>query len=198
MKKSLIGLLVIGLVFFVTGSASGLSVWLNPSSQTVSNGTVCTVQLLVSGVPDPGVDTWNLELDFNPDLINITGVSSSGMFMDIETYITFGPDLDNVAGYLSYTMWNLGGSGATGDGTVAVMTFVSDAANTGVAALEYTSWLLKPGSGQFTPDSTSTGDNIIVGSTTDNGPPPIPEPASLLLVAAGLAALGGYARKKRS
>jgi hypothetical protein len=185
MKKCLMGLLVVALF---TAPALAASVYLNPVSQTVSNGGFTTVELVVTGITSPGVDTLNLLLQFDETIIHAAGVSD-GAFMNIETFITFGPSLDNVNGEVSYTQWNLGGGGATGSGTAMIFTFMGRAANYGdTSALNYTAWLLEPGSGnQITLDSKSTGDSITV----------IPEPLTLMLVASGMIALGGYARRKR-
>jgi hypothetical protein len=189
MKKSLMGLLAISLVLFAGGTASAVSVYLNPSTQTLVQGgtAVATVELVVCSVVSPGVDTLNLVLRFDPDLVDVTGVGN-GAFMQIETFITFGPNLDNVVGEISYTQWNLGGGGATGSGTAMIFTFVADPLNSGTCDLDYTAWLLEPGTGKPITVTASTGDNIVV----------IPEPATLLLIAAGLAALGGYARRRKS
>ena len=207
MKKSLVGLLAVSLVMFLAGSASAVTVSMCPSSQTVGNSEVLTVDLLVSDVVGPGVDTLNFVLRFDEGLITATGASYTDVvFMgttfadffvniDAESYSTFGPELDNVNGEISFTLWNVGSLGAIGSGTIATMTFVSDASNSGTSALDYTSWLLEPSTGKQITDNASTGDNVIVGSGEG---PVIPEPATLLLLAAGMAALGGYARKKKS
>jgi hypothetical protein len=204
MKKSLIGLLVIAMAFCAVQSAQAVTaVWLNPSSQSVANSTVVTVELLVSGAVAPGVDTWNYVLQFDTTLLNVTGAHIGGdflpyfdQFMDVgEGYTTFGPGLDNTNGELSFTLWNSGTLGATGAGTVAIITFVTDASNDGTADLDYTAWLVEPGTGNYIAHTESTGDNIIINGGEG---PVIPEPATMMLVAAGLAALGGYARKKRS
>ena len=206
MKKSLVGLLAISLVFLAS-SAGAVTVTLSPSSQTVGNNEVLTVDILVADVVGPGVDTVNFVMRFDEGLIDATGVQMADVvfmgttfydaFVDIdaESYSTFGPELDNVNGEISFTLWNVGSLGATGTGTVATLTFISDASNSGTSALDYTSWLLEPSTGKQITDNASTGDNVIVGSGEG---PVIPEPATLLLLAAGMAALGGYARKKKS
>ena len=199
MKKIFVGLLALSLALLASGTASAVTVWLQPASQTVSNSAVVTVNLLVDGVASPGVDTFYVELTYNPVLIWTGGSAGVGLFMDIEpdfseTYVQFGPNIDNVNGAMDIALWNIGPIGATGSGTVAVFTFVADAVNTGTAWLTYTSWLLEPSTSKEITHTDSTGDNIIVGGEG----PVIPEPATLMLVAAGLAALGGYTKKKRS
>jgi hypothetical protein len=192
MKKCLMGLLVA--VLFVA-PAFGAAVYLNPSTQTIGNSVVTTVELVVSTIVAPGVDTLNLVLRFDETLVNVTGVAQGAFMAGAgEMIIPFGPKMDNVNGEISYTLWNLGANGASGSGTAVVMTFVSDAANTGTSPLEYTSWLLEPTTGTKIAATESTGDVIVVGG----GGPVVPEPATLMLVAAGLAALGGYAKRKRS
>lgn len=192
MKKCLMGLLVVALF---AAPAMAVSVYLNPATQTIGNSVVTTVEMVVSGAVAPGVDTLNLVLRFDETLVNGTGIAQ-GAFMNGagEMVFVMGSNIDNVNGEISYTLWNLGGNGASGSGTAVVMTFVSDASNTGTSPLDYTSWLLEAGSGNNLNAAESTGDEIIVGG----GGPVVPEPATLMLVAAGLAALGGYARRKRS
>ena len=208
MKKSLISLLVIGMVL-LAGSAGATTVWLSPSSQTVGGSTVVTVELLISGVNAPGVDTFNFVMAFDTTLLDVTGITAGDinvppyftldMFVDLsefpgtESFTKFGPELDNVNGELSFTLWNVGSLGAIGSGTVAILTFVTDASNSGTAHLDYTSWLLEPTTGDEIAHDSPEADIIIA-----EGPAVIPEPATLMLVAAGLAALGGYARKKKS
>ena len=188
MKKSLTGLIVVSFVLFAGGTASAVAVYLNPPVTVTGPGPkTVTIELVVWEVLNPGVDTLNLVLRFDPSLVDATGVGN-GAFMNMETFITFGPELDNLNGEISYTQWNLGGLGATGSGTAMIFTFVTDSANYGLCDLDYTTWLLEPGTGKAITHLASTGDNIWVA----------PEPATLLLIAAGLAALGGYARRKRS
>jgi hypothetical protein len=205
MKKSLVGLLAISLVLFAAGSASAVSLWLGPSSYShwAENGTSTTVDLLIQDVKDPGVDTLQLILTFDTSLLQATGIAAEDLevmgtvfyeaFVDIdgEAYTTFGVDPfapDNVNGQMSFTLWNVGSLGATGCGTVATITFTTDSSNEGTSALDYTSWLLEPTTGKPITHKALNG-SIRVG--------PIPEPATLMLVAAGMAALGGYARKKK-
>lgn len=192
MKKCLMGLLVVAL--FVA-PAMAASVYLNPATQSVGNSVVVTVELVISGVVSPGVDTLNLVLQFDETLVTGTG-NAQGTFMNGagEVVIEMGNSIDNVNGEISYTLWNLGANGATGSGTAAIFTFVTDAANTGTSPLAYTSWLLEPGTANPIAATESTGDEIVVGG----GSPVVPEPGTLMLVAAGLAALGGYARRKQS
>jgi hypothetical protein len=203
MRQSLIGLLVIGLALCMVGSADAVSIWLNPSTQTVGTSTLVTVQALISGVTSPGVDTLNFVIQFDPNKLSPTAATIGGDFfptwdnwMDIgEGYWSQGPKLDNVNGEISFTQWNSGTAGATGAGTFALLYFTTDATNSGTAALNYTAWLKEPVTGNAIAYTQSTGDNIII---TGGEGPVIPEPATMMLVAAGLAALGGYARKKRS
>ena len=199
MKKSLIGLLVIGLVVLLAGPASAVTVWLQPASQTVANNAVATVEVLISGVTAPGIDTLNFVMSFDASLVTITGAAVVGdvgpwdNWMDIgEGFWSQGPELDNVNGETSFTQWNSGTGGAAGAGTIAILTFVADASNTGTAGLNFTSWLIQQ---DDTPVShVDTAGEIVIGGEG----PVIPEPATMMLVAAGLAALGGYAKKKRS
>jgi hypothetical protein len=203
MKKCLIGLLVIGLAFCFLGSAKATTLWLNPSTQTVNTSTTVTVMLGISSVSSPGVDVMDIVLHFDTNLLDATGAYFGAdylpywdQFMDIgEGFFSIGPELDNVNGEISFTMANLGTLGATGSGTIAVMTFVTDATNGGTAYLDYTSWLREPVTGNLTTPTGPGTENIVVQGGEG---PVIPEPATMMLVAAGLAALGGYARKKRS
>ena len=189
MKKCLMGLLVFALMI---GSAGATSVFLNPSTQTIGNSATTTVDLVISGNDATGINTLNVVLRFDETLVNATAVVTGGVTAGA---INFGIELDNVNGEVSFTFWNLMGAW-TADGTLATLTFVSDASNTGTSPLDYTAWLLYPvpPGGQMAA-TLSTGDDIIVG---DSEGPVVPEPATLMLLAAGLAAIGGYARKKRS
>ena len=206
MRKSLIGLLVIGMALF-TVSAQAVTVTLNPSSQSVAGGTTyIAVSVVVTGVASPGVDTLNFVLDFDPTLLSVPYAKIGpddpippawDNWMDIgEGYWSQGPELDNVNGQISFSLWNSGTGAATGSGTFAVLYFNADATNAGTAALEFTTWLKHPvpphGPGGNMDHTDTPGDIIITEG------PVIPEPATMMLVAAGLAALGGYARKKRS
>jgi hypothetical protein len=206
MKKSLMGLIVISLVLFA-GTAGATTLWLNPSAQSVGGSTAVSVEVLISGVNAPGVDTLNFVLGFDTSLLDATGIHAADvsfmgitvdMFVDLsifpgtESFTQFGPELDNVNGQVSFTLWNVGSLGATGSGTVAVLTFVTDASNTGTAHLDYTSWLLEPATAKDVTHSAHEADITVTEG------PVIPEPATLLLVAAGLAALGGYAKRKRT
>ena len=208
MKKRLVSLLAISVILLATGSASAVTVMLEPPIQSVAPCTIFTVEVLVIDVQPPGVDTFNLVLSFDPtqmealgvqsEDVNIPSVYTLDMLIDLdpwpgtevagydESFAMFGPELDNVNGQVSFTLWNVGSLGAVGCGTAAILTFHCLAE--GTSQIEFTSWLLEPVTGE-----AICHDDIgatVVQETI------VPEPATLMLVAAGLAALGSYARKK--
>jgi hypothetical protein len=183
MRKAL---LAVALVMVLAAGAQAASIFLDPSALTVLEGTTYTVDVVVTGVGAPNAESANIEVAFDPTLVNVLG-ANEGDFMaqqNPDLYLAFGYLLDNANGVLSYTFTRLGANTSSGSGTVAVLTF--ECMRPGPTALSYYLVLSDPeGNDLVAADGTARVDQT-----------PIPEPMTLVLIGAAVTALGVVARKR--
>jgi hypothetical protein len=145
-------------------------------------GSSFAVDVKISGATD--VYGFQFDLLFNPGILAGTGVAE-GTFLSAggPTFFSAGT-IDNVGGSVSSTFDSLVSfvPGVNGNGTLAVLNFNALAA--GTSALSLANVLLVDSFGlPITGFSTSPGSVTIGGRTA------VPEPSSLLLLGAGLAAM---------
>jgi hypothetical protein len=190
--KGMTGALALGLLLLAGGRAEAVSIGVVPSDTTLVTGELLTVDVVVSGLgagAAPTISSFDLDLAFAaPQLSFVSIAFGTGLGTGAQVLSSFslqpGPLVDFAAASLLGT--------ATLDATqpasfvLATLTFQAGAA--GEVALAITQAVLAntigaPGENQI-PVDTLVGADVTV----------VPEPGTLALVAAGLAAL---ARRRR-
>ena len=159
------------------GVPTALSV--QPPTKTVGQGSSFTVDISITGVSD--LYAWGFDLGFDPTLIAAIGITE-GPFLATGGPTFFIPGIiDNVGGTISFNGDTLEGAipGVNGGGVLATASFIAVAQGTSPINLFNTS-LLDSNLGGIQADVT--GGNVTVTA--------VPEPATWLLLAAGLTALG--------
>jgi len=160
------------------------------SSATVSQGSTFDVEVDISGAVD--LYAYQLDLDFNPSVLQSTGVITEGTFFQSGGGFVPGT-VDNKAGTITYNADSLlgPGPGMTGGGQLIVFEFSALAAGTSGLNLANITLL---DSNLSDINFTSTDASVTV---TGSGPVPTPEPGSLLLLASALGTVGLLALFKR-
>jgi hypothetical protein len=192
MNRSRLGVIaclgLIGLLIAVPQvNAVSLSIDVDPltagiqNSRMVMAGDMVVADVVVTDLTD-SLQGFEFDVDFNPAVLTATSVVSGGF---LPTPLTIENDI--APPDVNFAEVNLGVSTATGNGILASMTF--DAVALGTSNLLLNDVILAgvtgPGSVfEITPVSLENG-SITVGAA------PIPEPASVLLLATGLAGLIG-------
>ncbi|GJL63723.1 MAG: hypothetical protein NPIRA04_23770 [Nitrospirales bacterium] len=178
-------------LFFVPKVAAvSLSLDVDPStagiqsSRAVVMGNPVTVDVIVSDLTD-SLQGFEFDVDFNPAVLSATSVISGG-FLPTPFVI----ENDIAPPDVNFAEVNLGVSTATGNGVLASITF--NAAALGMSDLVLNDVILSGATGpgsifEITPVTLENGKISVA---------PIPEPASVLLLATGLAGLFGV-RKYR-
>jgi len=183
MKKALFAMV---LAMVVAASAQALTIGLVPSALTVTPSTIFVIDVVVTGAAAPGVEVIDVVVTYNPALV--TGVDAAeGAWMRTGGPLLEFEEVNNVAGYVSYTAARLGPNGSTGSGTAVTLTFHCE--GPGLTALAY-----------YVNVSDTNGDIIADGTGVieiqQGGGQVIPEPMTLALVGVALTALGVVARKR--
>jgi hypothetical protein len=166
------------------------------SPNPVAPGSTVSVAVKIADIAD--LYAYNFSLNFDAALLQVTGYTA-GAFLGGPDDAYFGvADLDNAGGTVSYAYGGLFGAGAgiSGSGTLAYFTFQT--LGVGTAALDFSDVLFLNSS----PDGN--GDiavNAIGGSLVVQAPvtPPggeVPEPASWMLLGAGMIAAGALRRRR--
>ncbi len=78
MKMRLLAISVAALAFFVALPAAAITISFNPVGQSVTAGSTTTVDLVISGLVEnaaPSLGTFDLNVDFNPSILNFTGAT---------------------------------------------------------------------------------------------------------------------------
>ena len=156
---SLILALALCSVGMAAATAAATTVEIVPTTQSVDNSVTFTVKIDIT--PGTEIGGAQADLTFNPDLVQVTGISNGGMFPN------FGAGtLDNVAGTITgmYGYFTGGGTTAT-PGTFVEIEFVSDATNTGTSPLNMFNVKVTDGDGDEQPSDPKDG-SVAVGAGT--------------------------------
>jgi hypothetical protein len=158
--------------------ASGATLTVDPSAQTISPGSAFTLNISISTVSD--LYAFQFDFQFDPSLVTVTDVVV-GNFFPIDGSALFVPGvLDPVAGTLAGTVTTLLGpvQGLSGEGILARLEVFG--LTPGASSLEITNVILLD-STLFPIDSTVANATVRVTS--------IPEPSSVTLLPAAWIAL---------
>ncbi len=199
MRKFAIGTLLAALGLLVAGVASAATIGFQPGSQALDVGDPWSVDVVVSDLGGEIVSAYDLDILFDPSVININVVSFSGALGNIAAAEAFidvdilGPGVLDVAslsllsdpallalqGGDSVTLFTLSGQ-ALAEGTTN-LSFVFDNFN----------------------DVKGSGANVLQiepeeGTIRVGEEPAIPEPSAALVFAAGAAVLATALRRRRA
>ena len=201
MKKPLILFLIIGLAILVmANSAQATSLSFSPASQEVALGSPVTVDLMISGLGNgtaPSLGTFDLDVSFDPAILSLNGVFFGDPTLGDQLDLTgFGLLLPPVStpGVGSVNLFELSLDSAqdidllqNSSFILASLTFGS--IGVGITDLGITINNLGDSMGESLTADVDSGSVTVAGA-------PIPEPATVLLLAAGLGGLG-FVRRRR-
>jgi len=155
---------------------------------TVSPGDTFTVDVDVTGTAD--LYAFQLDLAFDPTVLEATGVSEGGFLPGGGTTFFVPGSIDNTGGTVSFNSDTLLSaiSGVSGDGTLLVFDF--RALGSGTSPLTIENEILLDSGLNFISDTTEGGSVTVQEQTGGGGGTNVPEPSSLLLLAVGMAAIG--------
>lgn len=168
-------LLVLTLVCAAAGSAGAATVAVQPAAQTVAVGQNFSIDIVASAMTD--LYAFQFDLGFNPTVLSATLVTPGPFLANGGAVFFVPPVLNNVSGQISGTAETLltAVSGVNGGGVLATIAFHANGPGFSFPSLFNVAFL----------DSSLSGISVdlIGGSVEVSG---VPEPAALLLVAAGL------------
>jgi len=181
MRKTLtvVGSMLVLALFLLLPCAFADSVSLSVASPaTVTLGSTFVVDVNVSNVTD--LYDFQLDLNFDPSVLSATGITE-GAFLPTGGSTFFIPGtIDNTGGTIAFNGDSLlsAVSGVSGSGTL--MQFDFTALALGTSPLTIGNEILQDSTGNILSDTPTAGSVTVA---------PVPEPATLLLLATGLCAL---------
>jgi Cohesin domain len=160
------------------------------SPATVAQGSTFDVDVDISGAANFAY--YQLDLDFNPAVLQATGTITEGTFFQSGGGFIPGT-VDNAAGTITTNADALlgPGPGLTGSGQLIVFEFTAFAP--GTSGLDLANVLLLDGYLNVINFNSTDGSVTVTGG----GPVPTPEPSSFLLLAGALGTLGLFSIFKR-
>ncbi len=169
-----------------SGAIAAPTLTVVPTPNPVVVGSPLSVNVLVNGIAD--LYAYQFSLAYNPALLQLNSVSEGAFLATGGTTFFDGGTVNNTTGTVSFVFDTLIGAvpGVTGGGTLASLQFTTVAA--GVSALTFSDLLFLDAS---LADITVTAQNGSVQLTAV-----VPEPASYVLFALGLAGLAAAAQRR--
>ena len=161
------------------------------SPATVAQGSTFDVEVDISGAAD--LYAYQLDLDFNPSVLQATGTITEGGFFQSGGGFVPGT-VDNTAGTITFNADTLLGPGPGLSGGGQLIIFEFDALAAGASGLDLANITLLD-SNLNNIDFTSTNGSVTVSGS---GPVPTSEPSVLLFLASAFGTLGLFTVFRRA
>lgn len=203
MRKALIvslGIAVTILLVFSPITSQATTVSFNPASQDVAVGNPVGVDLNISGLDSYTLAAFDLFIRYDPGILNLWDV-----IIDVDNQL--GGGVTGWSNYVSGTdeilkvSWESSSDLASQADSFTLATLTFNTLTSGTSSLN----IVDPDSEHVSRLSDENGDDLSFsrtsGSVNVGGVSPVPEPATLLLIASALPGLAGmeyYFRRKRS
>jgi len=178
--------------------AHAVSLALTPATTVAAVGDTVAIAIEIAGLAPPTVSSFDLDVGFDPTVLSFKTASFG-------TALGTGGDVFTSAGLLTASIVDVAEASllpssvleATQPGSFVLATLIFQAVAPGVSALAISDALLAdtssvPGGNQISVDST-TGARVTVTAAA-----PVPEPAALLVFAAGVLLVGGAPGYRRT
>ena len=149
-------------------------------------GSALSLDVLISGISD--LYSYQFSLNFNPAILQVTGVSEGAFLATAGNTFGDGGMVDNAAGQVSFINNTLIGNvaGASGDGVLARINF--SVSSVGSSSLSFSDALFL---------NSNLGDlTVQLNGRTLDTVAAVPEPSTYLMLAAGLAGLVAWRRRQ--
>lgn len=174
---------------FAVSHAGAAGFALTPSSTTIAAGSTFSLDLVGTDLAD--LYAFQFALSFDPAIVHVLGVTEGPALPTAGTTFFVPGAADNVAGMLALSGDTLIGPipGFTGGGTLASISFAAVAG--GTTSISFSD-VLTLSSAFDVGVPTLESANVAVTGTS-----PVPEPSTTLLMAIGLGAVAGFARRRR-
>lgn len=147
-----------------------------------------TIQLTVAASDFSDLYAYQFDVSFNAAAFNVASVTEGNLLATQGTTFFDGGTVDNSNGTVSFILNTLigPGSGATGSGSLATLTFNVGSSFTGSSSIGITNFVAL--------DSALNPIDVSVQGLTVSA---VPEPSALALTLAGLGFLGGLKLKRK-
>lgn len=154
---------------------------IEPSTSTVNQGDTFFLDINITGVTD--LYGFQFDLSYDPSILLANDISEGAFLASSGNQTLFLPGDMSTPGNIAFNIGLILGGvpGATGDGTLARVSFT--AASGGSSSLSLSNLLLQDSIGDFIEaDALSASVDVNASSTA-----PVPEPGTLMLVGSGVA-----------
>lgn len=170
-----------------TSGAFADSIFVSPASQAVSTGQTFTVDINVDSIPD--LYDYQFSLSFDPRVLAAQSIAEGSLFANTGNSFFSPGTIDNSSGSITQTYDTLFGvNGVAGPGMLAAVTFT--AIGRGTSSIDFS-----PLGDLILQDSLGNSLSATPVSGTVNVTA-VPEPATYMMLAAGLLLIGLVLRRK--
>jgi len=200
MKKRFFLGMVTSLVLWLCPIASyAISLDFVPGTQSVALGTSVTVDVVVSGLTAATeiVSAFDLDVTYDSTVLSATGVTFGPSLGDpffFEVFEDFDISTAGVVDFAALSLLSDGDLAALQGDSVTLATLSFDTIGVGTSSLGFILDAFNDVKGR---NAAVLSLTVGPGSVTVNGPNPIPEPGTMLLLGTGLAGLAAWRLRRQ-